>query len=483
MQGRGASLRSLLVEVALGEVEPLPAQELHAEGVEEALRVLAEGRPEHLYRRHEGERAPGRGVDLAHQEGGVLALEAVEPVPAPLRYELPYLDVVLLAGALLVGAHGVAVEQARLPGPLPEQGGYPVLVGELGPVVGQDRPEDPPRGFLAAQRVHDEPQGGLGLAAGLGCERQGQLEARGAVQDGQKAGGVELGPLDGVHLPAGRALVLRELPELVVGPPGVVPGGLFRRAAPALLVAHLPPELHVGHLAVSPVAPPVDRGCRHAEVGMERRDLLGGEAPPHPRADDPELPLELGLVLVHAPPGLDEHAVGVLLGEPRRVLDAGLPRAAVPRRAPAPVAAPRPRGEDLACRLQAVGRLGALQGLGGDHVAVPLHLVGDRGRRPPYGLRDLAAGGALLEHLLYLVPVMPREAGVRPSGIALLPVGHSDLPLFPGPLSGPQEKEVLILIATRIAEFSNRFAQLTNLGRLAEGRGTGIGVVEHEDRE
>ena len=37
MQGRGASLRSLLVEVALGEVEPLPAQELHAEGVEEAL--------------------------------------------------------------------------------------------------------------------------------------------------------------------------------------------------------------------------------------------------------------------------------------------------------------------------------------------------------------------------------------------------------------------------------------------------------------
>lgn len=197
---------------------------------------------------------------------------------------------------------------------------------------------------------------------------------------------------------------------------------------------------------------------------MERRDLLGGEAPPHPRADDPELPLELGLVLVHAPPGLDEHAVGVLLGEPRRVLDAGLPRAAVPRRAPAPVAAPRPRGEDLACRLQAVGRLGALQGLGGDHVAVPLHLVGDRGRRPPYGLRDLAAGGALLEHLLYLVPVMPREAGVRPSGIALLPVGHSDLPLFPGPLSGPQEKEVLILIATRIAEFSNRFAQLANLG-------------------
>lgn len=95
---------------------------------------------------------------------------------------------------------------------------------------------------------------------------------------------------------------------------------------------------------------------------------------------------------------------------------------------------------------------------------VPLHLVGDRGRRPPYGLRDLAAGGALLEHLLYLVSVMPREADVRPSGIALLPVGHSDLPLFPGPLSGPQEKEVLILIATRIAEFSNRFAQLANLG-------------------
>lgn len=72
------------------------------------------------------------GVELIWlvRGGGVLALEAVEPVPAPLRYELPYLDVVLLAGALLVGAHGVAVERARLPGPLSEQGGYPVLVGD-----------------------------------------------------------------------------------------------------------------------------------------------------------------------------------------------------------------------------------------------------------------------------------------------------------------------------------------------------------------
>lgn len=72
----------------------------------------------------------------------------------------------------------------------------------------------------------------------------------------------------------------------------------------------------------------------------------------------------------------------------------------------------------------------------------------------------------LLEHLLYLVPVMPREADVRPSGIALLPVGHSDLPLFPGPLSGPREREVLILIATRTAKPSNRFAQLANLGTM-----------------
>ena len=100
----------------------------------------------------------------------------------------------------------------------------------------------------------------------------------------------------------------------------------------------------------------------------------------------------------------------------------------------------------------------------GDRVAVPLHLVGDRGRRSPYGLRNLAAGGALLEHLLYLVPVMPREADVRPSAIVLLPAGYSDLLLFPGPLSGPQEREALTLIASRIAEFSSRFAQLANLG-------------------
>ena len=43
-------------------------------------------------------------------------------MPAPLRYELPYLDVVLLAGALLVGAHGVAVERARLPRAAPRAG-------------------------------------------------------------------------------------------------------------------------------------------------------------------------------------------------------------------------------------------------------------------------------------------------------------------------------------------------------------------------
>ena len=62
--------------------------------------------------------------------------EPVEPEPRAFGQQLTRLDVVSPAGALLVAAPGVAVEQPRLARPLAEQRRDRPLVGELGAVVG-----------------------------------------------------------------------------------------------------------------------------------------------------------------------------------------------------------------------------------------------------------------------------------------------------------------------------------------------------------
>ena len=109
----------------------------HAVGVQQRRRVLPEHRPEGARGRREAERAAGLGVHVRHGQRQVGRGEPVEPEPGALGQQLPYLDVVSLAGALLVAAPRIAVEQPRLARPLAEQRRDRPLVGELSAVVGE----------------------------------------------------------------------------------------------------------------------------------------------------------------------------------------------------------------------------------------------------------------------------------------------------------------------------------------------------------
>ena len=97
------------------------------------------------------ERAAGLGVHVRHGQRQVRRGEPVEPEPGALGQQLPYLDVVSLAGALLVAAPRVAVEQPRLARPLADEVRDGVLwhghaiavrVCDTAPAAGVDTPED-----------------------------------------------------------------------------------------------------------------------------------------------------------------------------------------------------------------------------------------------------------------------------------------------------------------------------------------------------
>lgn len=108
----------------------------HAVGVQQRRRVLPGHRLEGARGRREAERAAGLGVHVRHGQRQIGRGEPVEPDSGALVKQLPDLDVVALAGALLVAAPGIAVEQPRLARPLAEQRRDRRLVGELGAVVG-----------------------------------------------------------------------------------------------------------------------------------------------------------------------------------------------------------------------------------------------------------------------------------------------------------------------------------------------------------
>ena len=120
------------------QVELADGHVLHAVRIQQRLRVGAEHRPEGAGGRREAERAAGLGVHVRHGQRQVGRDEPVEPDSGALGQQLPDLDVVALAGAILVAAPGVAVEQPRLARPLSEQRRDRRLVGELGAVVGED---------------------------------------------------------------------------------------------------------------------------------------------------------------------------------------------------------------------------------------------------------------------------------------------------------------------------------------------------------
>lgn len=398
-------------QLELGGVE-----HLDPEGVDQRAGVLAERREEHLGRRPPGEPPARLGVDLRHHERGVRAVEAVEGDPPPLGQNLPDLDVVLLAAALLVGAARVAVVQARLAGKLAEQRGDRALVGELGPVVGDDQAEGPPHAGLAERGAHEpQPREHRGArAVGHGYR---QLEARGPVVEREQPRRVALPPLDGVHLPGAGALVLGQPPELVVRPAGLVPtAGPSRRRPPPRPVADLPPKLHVGHLGVPGVRPAVYRGRGKPQVGPRGRDLLGRQPAPQPVAYRLELGRGAGLGLVYAAPGFGELGVGRALRHPSVVEDARPPVAPVAPVPGAPVAAPRPRRRARARRreLPVLGRGLAAQRAWRRHEPVPPHLVGDRRGRAAELPGDLAAPLPPVEHPPYGLPLVFREPRVGP---------------------------------------------------------------------
>ena len=180
------------------QVELAERHVLHAVGVQQRRRVVTEHRPEGAGGRREAERAAGLGVHVRHRERQVGRGEPVEPEAGALGQQLPYLDVVALAGALLVAPPGVAVEQPRLAGPLAEEGRDGALVGELRAVVGEHGAEHAARPVGAEDRP-DALQGGRDAPGGLPAQRQRELQPAGAVQQREQARGVLPGALDGVH--------------------------------------------------------------------------------------------------------------------------------------------------------------------------------------------------------------------------------------------------------------------------------------------
>ena len=405
----------------------------HAVGVQQRRRVLPEHRPEGARGRREAERAAGLGVHVRHGQRQVGRDEPVEPDSGALGQQLPDLDVVALAGALLVAAPGVAVEQPRLARPLAEQRRDRRLVGELGAVVGEDGAEHAARP-VGAEDGPDAPQGVRDAPGGLLLQRQRELEPAGAVQQREQAGGVLPGPLDGVHLPGRGARVLPEGEERGMRPAGGVAGRRPARGALPRPVADLAPELHVGHAVVARRDPAVDGRRRQVHrAAVARRHLLGRQPPAQ------AVPYRLqpgrrgGLVGVYPAPGRDEDRVGAQLRGPGLVEDVGAALAADRAVPAAAVAASRPRRQARAGRRQVGGGVHALAapGLRRRHEPVRRHLGAHRRGRPAQLPRDLPARRPALQHPLDRVPLVPREPSVgprdRPCGAAFLLSGHAVL--------------------------------------------------------
>ena len=420
---------------------------LHAVGVKQRRRVVPEHRPEGARGRREAERAAGLGVHVRHRERQVGRGEPVEPEAGALGQQLPDLDVVSLAGALLVAPPGVAVEQPRLARPLAEQRRDRRLVGELGAVVGEHGAEDPAHA-VGAEDLPDIAQGVRDAPGGLLLQRQRELEPAGAVQQREQAGGVLPRALDRVHLPGRGARVLPEGAERGIRPAGGVARGRPPVGALPRPVADLPPELHVRHAVVARRDPAVDgRGRQVHRPAVARRHLLGRQPPAQAVPDGLQPRRRGGLVGVDPAPGRDEHRVRAQLRGAGVVEDVRAALAAQRAVAAAAVAAARPRRQARAGRRQVGAGAHALAapGLGRRDEPVRRHLGAHRRGRPAQLPRDLPARGPALQHPLDRVPLVPGEPAVgprdRPRGaLPALPAlsGHDVLRSPGAGRSGPQ---------------------------------------------
>ena len=426
------------------QVELADGHVLDAVRLQQRLRVVAEHRPEGAGGRREAERAAGLGVHVRHRQRQVRRGQPVEPEAAALGQQLPDLDVVALAGALLVAAPGVAVEQPRLAGPLADERGDRALVGELGAVVGEHGPEDPPRAAGAQHRAHapERRRHALGV---LRRQRQRELQPAGAVQQREQAGAVLPRALDGVHLPGGGANVLAEAEERGIRPAGRVRRRPLRGPVRPGPVADLAPELHVGHAVVARRDPAVDRRGRQVHgPAVAGGQLLGREPPAQAVADEGERLGRGGLVGVYPAPRRDEDRVRAQLRGAGVVEDVRAALAADRAVPPAPVAAARPRGQARAGRRQVGGGVHALAAPlpRRGHEPVRRHLGAHRRGRPAQLPRYPPARGPALQHPLERVPLVPGEPAVGPRGRLpgpLLPLsGHAVLRSPGAGRSGPQ---------------------------------------------
>ena len=178
-------------------------------------------------------------------------------------------------------------------------------------------------------------------------------------------------------------------------------------------VAHLAPEVHVGHAGVAPLCPAVDGGgggpeLGRAGVGYLRRRQTAGQIPPDLGRDG----LELGLGAVHAAPGGGQLAAGEQLGTGRGVLAAERHRAVVAALVAA-VADVRPAAEPGAGALGHRPDPRPLARARGDGAVAP-DLVGDAGLGAPQVAGHRAGRPALVQPPLYRGPLGAVEPPVEP---------------------------------------------------------------------
>ena len=187
-----------------------------------------------------------------------------------LREDLPQLDVVFLAAALLPGLQRVAVVDGAAPAsvyaPLDR-----LVVEELGPPVGEEDVEAVHERLPPAEHldVVERPRHAL-----RGMRRQHRHDLKAEAPEQEREDGLvrALGRHHAVHLDGRHLGVVVELPEVFVRPAlqGMPERGLALLALPPRLVLHLFGELEVADVENPEIDVAVERSRSDGELGPVR---------------------------------------------------------------------------------------------------------------------------------------------------------------------------------------------------------------------
>lgn len=261
-----------------------------------------------------------------------------------LRDYLPELDVVLLAGSLLVGALGVGVEGAAAPAPLDA-----AHVVELAAAVGQDESEGPMEGRGAAQEALQPARGRYDVRGVVPLEQDEHPEPELGKAGREQRLQVAVGALHAVHLDHACASLLGRGGTVGMGAPRVE-GRLMPVRLP--LVAPLVPDLlakaHLRDVYVLVLDVSAGGALRAGEVVSRGEDVVHRLAPRQPGLHLAGQERHLAPRHVQAAPRLDKARLGLGLDHLGRVgeVPQGAGRAPLavvadlgrPVRAPAPLA-------------------------------------------------------------------------------------------------------------------------------------------------